>query len=435
MAAMRDRGPKIITVEAPPRHGKSEYLTKYLPTWFVGRYPRKQVKIISYSDTLANVAGRFSLKLFRRIGPEWWGVGVDPRVQGSSEWETTAGGGVYCTGVGGGLTGRGADLMIVDDPIKNAEEAISERVREGQWEWFQSTAWTRLEPGATLIIVMTRWHQDDLMGKVHKMAEEKNLPITKICFPAIAGEDDPLGRQPGEALWPERLPLSYLEQRRAGMVEYWWQALYQQNPGQYGKSEWPDEYFEEPFWAESWPRQFESFVCALDPSKGRTQGSKLGDFSAIVGIGLRGGLMWVDADIERRPVTKIVRDSLNFAGAHHPIDAFGIEVNHFQELLWPEFERSQAELRLPPLPIVPIENMTRKELRISRLGPYLARHRFRFRDNAGTRQLVSQLKSFPFGEYDDGPDALEMAIRVLHDVLYGDDDTSDESVDHDRLVG
>jgi predicted phage terminase large subunit-like protein len=320
-------------------------------------------------------------------------------------------------GVGGPLTGRGADLLIVDDSIKNAEEALSPTIRDAQWDWWQSVASTRIEPGGMAILMGTRWHADDLQGRVLAASESGNGPaVTRIRMPAIAEEDDLLGRQPGEPLWPERWSLTSLQQRQSALDQYWWSAMYQQAPGRHGSTEWPAEYFDDHIWTDGLPERFEPGVIAVDPSKGR-HGNR-GDYSAIVFVGLADGFLWVDSSIVRRPVERIVSDGIDMATQYSTsLHGFAVEVNQFQELLVAEFEKQTAERRLAPLPIYTINNTVNKKLRISRLGPYFCRDKLRFLDTPSNRLLISQAKQFSMkdvtGVHDDGPDALEMAIRTI----------------------
>jgi predicted phage terminase large subunit-like protein len=133
-------------------------------------------------------------------------------------------------GVGGPITGRGADVFIIDDPVKNAEDAHSLTIRNKQWEWFQSVAYSRLEPGAAIILMMTRWHEDDLAGRILEQVRAGGEDWEVIKLPAIAKENDPLGRKPGEALWPERYDETRLAEIKRAVGSYWWSAQYDQEP-------------------------------------------------------------------------------------------------------------------------------------------------------------------------------------------------------------
>lgn len=176
-----------------------------------------------------------------------------------------------------------------------------------------------------------------------------------------------------------------------------------------------------------WPDRFDLGAIAIDPSKGKD--ARRGDYSAIVFTGLSGGLLHVDSSLSRRPSEQIVSDAIDMAIQYgHSLHAFGVEINQFQELLVGEFER-QVEMRgLMPLPIHTINNTTNKKLRISRLGPYFARKRLFFRPHASNRLLIDQCRNFTMkdirGVHDDGPDALEMSIRLLNH-LQGIETTDD----------
>lgn len=167
-----------------------------------------------------------------------------------------------------------------------------------------------------------------------------------------------------------------------------------------------------------WPDAFSQSAIAIDPSKGKE--AKRGDYSAIVFAGIARGLLWVDADIRRRPVSDIVIDGIEFYRQYRP-DLFGIEANAFQELMGPEFDRAAAEAGIV-LPLVLLNNTIKKEIRIRRIGPYLAGHKIRFRQTQGCRILVQQLREFLVCDHDDGPDALEMAIRLLQPGVTGGGD-------------
>ena len=182
-------------------------------------------------------------------------------------------------------------------------------------------------------------------------------------------------------------------------------------------SEWPGEYFTPDIWFDDWPRT-DIKVLALDPSKGKD--SKHGDYSALVLLGrcLETGILYCDADLARRPTSRIIQEGLELYRRADPM-AWAIETNQFQELLADEIARVGQDTGLMPA-IVPLVNTVNKQVRIRRIGPYLARHAIRFRAGSpGAELLVQQLREFPEGDHDDGPDALEMAIRVMGQLLHG----------------
>lgn len=402
---------KIIIVEAPPRHGKSEFCSKWIPAWFCGSFPRDRCMLASYSVDLSRVFGRAARDLIKENGKKFE-VELSRDSAAATEWSLQGlSGGMTVAGVGGSLTGKGCRLGIIDDPLKNAEEALSDRIRQAQIDWFQSTFWTRIEPGGVLLVIATRWHQDDLSGWIIKNQDELGVGVKRIHLPAIAESDDVLGRKPGEALWPERWPLEELEKKRKVLSSYWWSALFQQNPGIHGDTEWPDEYFSDHIWADTWPDSFEDSVTFIDPSKGKD--AKKGDYSAIIFAGFARGSLWVEASIERRPVEKIVKDAIR---QHYRTgaQAIGVEANAFQELLGPELQRIAAELGLIVPEVLLVTNTINKTIRISRLGAPLEHRQIKIKRDAGGELLVKQMKDFPFGDHDDGPDGLENAIRILN---------------------
>lgn len=229
------QGKTGLIVSMPPRHGKSEEVSKYLPAWLLGRFPDRRVILASYQAHFAAQWGRRARELLEQYGPEVFGIRVSQASSAADHWEVHGHQGAMATaGAGGPITGKGADLLVVDDPVKNAEEAASQVIRDKVWEWWRSTARTRIHAGGAAIVVMTRWHEDDLVGRLLAAAADdpdadqwELVELEAICTRA----DDPVGRKPGQALCPE---LGYDEawarKTRASVGTYYWEALYQQTP-------------------------------------------------------------------------------------------------------------------------------------------------------------------------------------------------------------
>lgn len=214
-----------LLISVPPRHFKSETVTVRYSSYFLEENPERRVIVGAYAQALAN---RFSRKI-RRIVEER--VPLSNERNAAEEWETTKSGGLRAVGVGSGITGFGADLIIVDDPVKNREQAESESYRERVWEWFNDDLYTRLEPDGAIIVIQTRWHEDDLFGRLVKQMEEEDGEKWEVLnLPALAEEDDPLGRQVDEALCPQRYDEAALERIRQKLGEYSFAALYQGRP-------------------------------------------------------------------------------------------------------------------------------------------------------------------------------------------------------------
>lgn len=227
-----------LAVSMPPRHGKSEFISKYFPTWWLGAFPQHRVISCSYGEALTTEWSRAARDAMSEHGPAVFGVETISR-SAARAWDiflssnaTRTGGSLRAVGKGGALTGRGADLLICDDLVRDAQEAANPTLRQTAWDWFCAVPLTRLEPGGKAIVVMTRWHHDDIVGRLVEQQQrgEAGEPWTIVNLPAVAEENDPLGRDEGEALWPARYPLHVLDRIRKDVGPYVWGALYQGQP-------------------------------------------------------------------------------------------------------------------------------------------------------------------------------------------------------------
>jgi len=215
---------KRLMIFMPPRHTKSETVTVRYAAYRLEQNPKMNIILGSYNQKLAN---RFSRKT-RRIVENRIKLSTDRKAV--EEWETSIGGGYRAVGVGAGITGFGADLIMVDDPVKSREEAESETYRDKCWDWFNDDLYTRLEPGGAIVLIMTRWHDDDIAGRLLKEMEEGGEKWEVVSLPAIAEDADPLGRKKGQALCPERYDTEALEKLRKKLGAYSFAALFQQRP-------------------------------------------------------------------------------------------------------------------------------------------------------------------------------------------------------------
>lgn len=214
-----------LAIFMPPRHAKTETATIRFPVYVLESDPSKRCLITGYNE---RVARRFSRRA-RNLAEDRIALASDKT--GSDEWETADGGGVVARGVGTPPTGFGFDYILIDDPIKKREEAESEVYREKIWDWYTDDLYTRLEPGGKIVLTLTRWHHDDLAARA---LESEPGQWTILKLPALAEEDDPLGRAVGDALWPARFPVTSLERIKSVQTKsdgaYSWESLYQQNP-------------------------------------------------------------------------------------------------------------------------------------------------------------------------------------------------------------
>jgi len=212
-----------LIVTMPPRHSKSFNVSEHFPAWFLGRNPDK--RIIASSHT-AQLSYTFSRRVRNKLAQAEWPfpeVRVAGDKGGVTAWDIARRkGGYLSVGVGGSPTGHGADLILIDDPIRSAADADSETVREGVWEWYQGTLRTRLQPGGAIILTATRWHEDDLTGRLLSEMEHGGEQWTHIHMPALDDE--------GSALWPEYWPVEALEKIRQSVGSRVWQAQYMGAP-------------------------------------------------------------------------------------------------------------------------------------------------------------------------------------------------------------
>lgn len=227
---------QFLAIAMPPRHGKSFVVSQHLPAWYIGKYPDRTVALASYSEDFSAHWGGLNRDHFV-LHPEL-GIQVKRgKNAAATDWNTTKGGGMRSIGVGGGITGLGFPLMVVDDPIKNSEEAQSEANRTKQHNWWTSTWITRQQPYdkvmTKFVLMFTRWHEDDLAGRVvFDDAGEVQDGWYYLHLPALALDDDPLGREPGEPLCSARFSRRQLEDIRDNPTAAigWWDSLYQGAP-------------------------------------------------------------------------------------------------------------------------------------------------------------------------------------------------------------
>lgn len=283
---------KRLIVSCPPRHGKTEQGTVRYPVYRLVQNPHTRVIIAAYNATLARKFSRKARRIARALQ-----MPLSTERDAAEEWETTAGGGVRAVGVGEGVTGQGADLIVIDDPVKSREEAESEVYRDKTWEWYTDDLYSRCEPNAAIVITMTRWHEDDLVGRI--LASEDASRWEVVNLPAFAEEHDPLGRQVGEALCPERYDEEALRSIQRVQTAYSFGALYQGHPTAREGSMFPrdkveivDEAPANLAWVRFW-------------DYAGTDGG--GAYTAGVKLGMHKGLVYV-LDVQRFQKSALARD-------------------------------------------------------------------------------------------------------------------------------
>ena len=225
-----------LMVLMPPGSAKSTYASIIFPAWWLARHPGHSIIAACHTSDLATHFAR-RVRALASEEPEMLGYEITPSRRAASDWTTTSGGSYFATGVRGPITGRRADLVLIDDPIKSHSEADSVTLRDNLWDWYRSDLISRLKPGGRVVLIMTRWHQDDLGGRVLESPDGWQM----LKLPALAGAGDPLGRRPGEPLWPEWESAAALARKRAAVGPRVWSALYQQDPRPDGGTIFPVE--------------------------------------------------------------------------------------------------------------------------------------------------------------------------------------------------
>ena len=214
-----------LMVLMPPGSAKSTYASMVFPAWWLARHPQSSVIAASHTAELADHFGR-QLRNLVAEDAATLGYGLAGDNRAAHRFRTSSGGEYFATGINGAVTGRRADLVLIDDPIKSHAEADSELARNHLWEWYRAELTSRLKPRGRIVLVMTRWHEDDIGGRLLDGGDDWHT----LRLPALAEADDPLGRAPGTALWPQWEDETALARKRAMVGSRVWRAQYQQAP-------------------------------------------------------------------------------------------------------------------------------------------------------------------------------------------------------------
>lgn len=388
----------------PPRHGKSELASRRFPAWYLGRHPEKQIACVSASEPLSQDFGREVRNLiqsdeYRAI----FDVLLAEDSQAKGKWHTKQGGIYYALGIGSQFMGRGADVLLIDDPFASMADALSEVERKNVWDWYSGTAYNRLQPNGAIVLINHRMHEDDLSGML--LAQQASGGDRWEVVELQAINDD------GEALWPEAYPIEALERIRRNTQTRFWSALYQQRPapeeGDYFKADWLR-------WCDVLPPKAQMQFYGGSDYAVTANG---GDYTvhAVIGLDPDGRMYLVD--LWRRQAASDVW-----------VEAFCDLVKEWKPLGWAE-EKGQIAAGVGPL----IDRRSRER------SAYVAREQFPVRADKAVRaqsirgrmameglyiprgapwaaELRSELLHFPAGKHDDQVDALGLIGQLL-DVL------------------
>ena len=408
---------KILIVMMPPRHGKSQTTSIYFPSWYLGKNPDKHIITASYSGDLATdfgskTRGIVEDEAFKQIFE--LNLRQDDRAKG--KWVTEKGGSYTSVGVGGAITGRGAHILLIDDPIKNREEAESQLIRNKHWDWFTSTAYTRLEPNGKVILILTRWHLDDLAGKILQNEElAKNCKVIK--FPAIAEIDDK-HRKKGEPLWPERYDLKDLESIKKTVGVYDWSSLYQQNPILTENQEFQNGWIQYRTNEEVKRIKTRNFLT-VDTAVSQRDSA---DFCGFCDNSVDEQNFWNLKAWRMKINPKELIDYLFMIHSQRGYEKIGIEKTVYLMAIKP-FLDEEMRKRGRWLPIYELEHkQTAKEIRIRALIPYYS-SRSVFHIIGECRDLEEELFSFPMGVHDDVLDSTAYQVGFCEKAIPDDIDS------------
>lgn len=399
-----------LIVTFPPRHGKSELTSRRFPAWLIGRDPYRHVMFATYNQPFAEDFGRDVRKIMRSPGyaQVFPGVALATGEQASDRLRTEQNGMLVFVGRGGSSTGRGADFLIIDDPLKDRAEADSAATREELWSWFNDTASTRLmSDTGSIIIISTRWHEDDLVGRLTDPAnpcfnEQEARAWRIINIPAIAEDGDVLGRKPGEPLWPERFGLEYLESFRRRNPRGF-SALYQQRPtpmdGDFFKRETIVGYGSQ--------RQRPQNLRIYAASDHAVSTKQTADRTCLIVVGVdeRDEIWLLDCWWERAPADVVADKMLDLMRRWKPI-FWWAEAGHISKAIGPFLRKRQREEGVYRM-VVEQQPAADKQTRAASIQGRMGMGMVHFPTFAPWyERAVSEMLKFPNARHDDFVDAL-----------------------------
>lgn len=427
---------RFLLIEAPPRHSKSLHVSQLFPAHVVGNDPDKSVIVSSYSGDLATDHGRETRNLIQtdryqnifktRLAPDSTAKGkwntqkwVEPTPEKEGHWKN-AKGAYNAAGVGGSITGKGADIAIVDDSLKDRKEAESFIVRDGVWKWFKSVLRTRLTPTGAIVVMGTRWHMDDLAGRIMEaepwvdyfdylkdgLGDAKWVRLRLI---AIAEGDQLPYRKEGEPLWPQRYPLAELEDIKKSLGPYEWEALYQQRPISSETQEFKPDWFKYRTHTEVEALKRKQRFLTIDTAASKREGS---DFTGLTDNLVDSDSCWNFKAWKMKVAPDQLIELLFSLHLANKYDKIGIEEGMYTLVLKPFLDRTMRE-RGTFLPIVPLKhNSTQKEVRIrSLIPPYAANTIYHIEGECS--ELEFELSVFPNGKHDDVADAAAYQVQLV----------------------
>lgn len=401
--------PRLI-VTLPPRHGKSELISRRFIPWIVGKDSYRNVIFATYNEDFAHDFGSDVRSIMQSPSYKQVFPGFAFRFGGASKEriQTSAGGMAAFVGRGGSITGRGADFLIIDDPIKDAEEANSPAVRQKLWEWFTQVAMTRLmNSAASVIIVHTRWHEDDLIGRLTdptnpNFNSEEAAKWKIINLPAIAGDDDPLGRKKGDLLWPERFDMGFMEAQRR-LDPRGFAALYQQRPTPEDGDFFHRDYLVQ-YDRKDLPKDLRIYA-ASDHAVGQDKSRSDSTVLLVVGVDSYGDIYLLDCWWEKKASDHVVTAMLNLMKRHKPL-LWWAEKGHISKAIGPFLRKRMMEEQVY-CAIEEVTPVANKVQRAQSIQGRMAMKKVKFPKGAPwVMNAFDELMKFPNARHDDFVDTL-----------------------------
>ena len=423
-----------ICVNIPPRHGKSQLVSIYFPAWFLGRNPNKKVMMVSHTTDLAVDFGRKVRNLiatdeYKSIFPT---VALSIDSKSAGRWNTNVGGEYYACGIGSSIAGRGADLLLVDDP-HSEQDVINGNfeVFEKAYEWFTFGARTRLMPGGRVAIIQTRWHMDDLTGRVTRdmVNNDRSDQYEVVEFPAIIDTADKKNKPIQKPLWPEFFDLDALLRTKASMPTFQWNAQYQQNPtsaeGSIIKREW---------W-KKWPHdKLPALKHVIQSYDTAFMKKETADFSAIS----TWGVFELEDGGPRIILLDVVKDRYEFPELRK-------KAKEQYDYWKPESVIVEAKASGLPLTYelrkmgIPVINFTPskgndKHTRVNSVAPLFESGMVWYPDRKFTDEMIEECAAFPLGEHDDLVDSMTQAVMRFRQGGFVEhpDDYEDEPLPYEQ---
>jgi predicted phage terminase large subunit-like protein len=407
-----------LMIFLPPRHGKSLITSSLFPAWYLGRHPDHHVIFATYGQELSDDFGRrvrnsIVDQVHQAVFPN---CRLSEDSSAAHRFNTTQGGAYYAVGRGGPITGRGAHLLLIDDPIKDREEANSETVRNSLHEWFASVAYTRLTPKGAVIVIQTRWHEDDLAGWLLREHASENWDV--LSLPAIAEHDESF-RKEGEALWPGRFPLEDLNRKRQLVGGAAWASLYQQRPAAADGA-----IFKRGWWR--FCRELPEFSQVVQSWDTAFKKGSESSFSVCTTWGLaENGYFLLSVWRGRVEFPELRRTLIALAEQWKP-SAILVEDRASGQSLLQELKSATS------LPVLAVKVDSDKLSRAQAVTPLVEAGKVFVPESAPwLEDYIDELAAFPMGNYDDAVDSTTQALnyfreRAIQPILFPDYTTSVE---------